>query len=518
VDRVDAVIAGSPLRASPADRCPADRPSKSSPATRLRPKWLLGMLVAALVVRCVGFTQPLVGPFATKHCVYAMAARNWAEGRAPWWRPTLDCLSDGERAWHLMEWPASAFVAGMGQRLCGGNLDFWGRAVSIACSLAAVGFAYLLARRRLGETAARAASLLVAFAPVAVVYGRGFMLEPSLVACSFAAVLGFDVWLRDGRRGALIGAALAVAIAVLTKIYMLLLFVPLAALLIETSASRRTWRIAAIVFAVALLPAACWYAQVASVSATAGPAVDFHPLSRAAVQTVPHPLLTTPAYYFAVVRDLATITLTPLGLLLAAVGACDARFRPQWPWLLATAALLVLLPLKFLHANYYFLVLLPPLALAAGLGWQRLVERFAPARPTQFALAAIGLLIAARYTVGPAYRIPVEDRDVTAAGLQVQHLTTADEPVVTLHGSTLDLLYYCDRTGWALDVDDPALLQGIESSRQHGARRLVIVGEATAARNTALTAWRRGRTPEASGSDWAVYRLDREESVARRSP
>lgn len=494
---------------------------------RLDRFWLAALFAAAVAVRMFGFHQPFVGNFATKHCVYAMAARNWALDRAPFRYPTLDSLTEGVRAWHLMEWPASAFLAAMGQRAFGGSLDAWGRTVGISCSAIAVVLAFLLARRWFGSLAARATAVVVAFAPAAIIYGRGFMLEPSLTVLTFGAVLAFDVGLRERRFWALGAAALCTSLLIATKVYMLLLFLPLAALWLrrnsaaEPTSPRRA--IAAdlftfVAFAVALAPTLWWYAHVAAVPSTSGPAADFHPLSRAGVQAFPNALLFAPGYYFAVARDLATLLLTPPGAILFLVGLLDARSRRLWPWLGSVGLLVVLLPLKFRFANYYQLVLLPPAAMAVGVGWQRLVERYPPNRRATGLTLAVGFLFAARFTVGPAFRIPAEDRGVTAAAEVLRSLAAVDEPVATLHGSTLDLLYYCDRTGWVLDANDPQIVERIDDSAAAGARLFVLVGETTALRNDALTKWRATRGPIRRGDDWAIYRLDPPRSVAEKSP
>jgi hypothetical protein len=152
-----------------------------------------------VLARLPGIGRPLVGNFATKNVVYAMIARNWAEGRASLLTPTLDCLADGQRAWHLVEFPVSAYVSGALWRWCGGSLDVWGRATSIAWSVASVALLYLLVRRWHGETAARAAAAMLALAPVSIIYGQSFMLEASVVALGLATFYAVERW-RDARR------------------------------------------------------------------------------------------------------------------------------------------------------------------------------------------------------------------------------------------------------------------------------------------------------------------------------
>ena len=144
---------------------------QTSPTGRLNTALaLLALVVLALTLRMPGLTRPLVGHFATKNVVYAMIARNWAQGESSLVYPTLDCLADGQPAWHLVEFPAAAYLAGSLWHAVspwlGGSLDLWGRAVSVACSLVSIGLIGLLAARWHGRQAGWAAAWALALAPV----------------------------------------------------------------------------------------------------------------------------------------------------------------------------------------------------------------------------------------------------------------------------------------------------------------------------------------------------------------
>jgi hypothetical protein len=492
-------------------RCPSTTPV-AAPRAAVGNRWLWGIVLATVAVRIVGIDRPLVGNFATKSVVYAMAARNWALERAPAWRPTLDLSAGDERAWHLMEWPASAYLASWACRVFGGSLDAWGRGISIACSAASVLLVYWLGRRWIGETAGRAASLVMAFAPVSWIYGQTFLLEPSVAALSLATIYGLDTWLKAGSRRWLAAAAVCFSLVVATKIYMLLLAVPLAARWWAAGGVRRSVgpTIAALgLFSVVLAPTAAWYLHVAGVAADSGPAAEFHPLSRAGVHSLPSPLLADGAFYARLAKDFAGVALTPLGLLLTIVGLIDRRSRAVLPWLAIGGLLVVLLPLKFFHANYYYLVLLPPLALTAGVGWQRLTERGWAGPRVAIASTLASIVLAARLSVAPAFITPDEDQTVIAAAEALREVAAPDEPVATLHGATIDLLYYCEHRGWALNADDPQLAARLADVRSRGARHLAVSAVGDAERRSP---WFKSRSAEwpvvRSGDDWRVYRID----------
>jgi hypothetical protein len=141
---------------------------------------LVALLALTAGVRLPGITRPLLGNFATKNVMYAMIARNWAEGRAGILYPTLDCMVGGERSLHMLEFPVSAYLTGGLWRLFGGSLDVWGRGTAVGFSVASVAVLFLLVRRWHGPTAALGAACVLALSPVSIIYGH--VLRPRSVA------------------------------------------------------------------------------------------------------------------------------------------------------------------------------------------------------------------------------------------------------------------------------------------------------------------------------------------------
>ena len=478
-----------------------------------------------LLARLPGLTRPLVGNFATKSVVYAMIARNWVEGRSDFRYPTLDLLAGGHRSLHMLEMPCSAYLSGWLWKTLGGSLDVWGRATAVGFSLAAVSVLYCLVRRRHGPVAALGAATALALAPVSIIYGQSFMLEASLVFFTVATVWCLDHWLAGGRWAWLPAAALCLSLLLLTKIYMLVMLLPLAAMILRRTPAKpdaqtqregdagtdpargRLWAVA--LLTLALIPAAVWYVHAAQTAtdSTLKPRVYYSVLGSAEVHRPPHPLLWSPDFYRQILDDLAGVVLTPLGLALALAGLLHPAWRRYLPWLAAMAVLVAALPLKFHQMNYYWMAVLPPLAILIGLGWQQIHDRLTLGRPAIAVVLAVALLFSLRYAVRPAMITPPADRAVVAAGRAIQRLTPADEPVVTMHGSGIDLLYYCRRPGWALSPDTPQLDRVLGQCRLQGARYMVVVAEPKLTQQIGLIFAADTSGPLASGEGYTVYRL-----------
>ncbi|HUT08956.1 MAG TPA: glycosyltransferase family 39 protein [Thermoguttaceae bacterium] len=440
--------------------------------------WALLALTAA--VRLIAVTRPLLGNFATKNVVYAMIARNLAEGRASLWYPMLDVLAGGERSWHMLEFPVSAYLTAGLWHVLGGSLDVWGRATAVAFSVASVALIFLLVRRRHGQTAAVGAALALALAPVSVIYGQSFMLEASLVFFTLGTFYALDRRLTSGHFGWLVAAGICLALLLLTKIYMLVVLLPLTVTVLRRSRSIMGSLLTLLVIGLATIPAAFWYAHALRTAVPDGPfseRVFYSVRDSAEVHAPPHPRLGSADFYRQVLDDLTGVVLTPVGFMLALAGFSDRRWRQYVAWLPAMLILVLALPLKFYEMNYYWMAVLPPLCILVGLGWQAIQRRLQPGRTATAVLLVAAVVLSFRYACKPAFVTPEEDRGVVAAARALRELTDANEPVVTMHGTAPDLLYYCDRRGWVVAADARDLDSLLADYRRRGARYVVVVGK-----------------------------------------
>jgi len=481
---------------------------------------LFAILLVTLLMRAPGFDRPLLGHFGTKSAVYGMIARNLAEGRAGFFEPTLDLLKGGQRSLHMLELPLPAYFVGGCWRLFGGSLDAWGRGFSIAWSIAGVALMYSFMRRRHGEVAAIGSSAALAMSPVGIIFGQSFQLESALPALSLGALVALDRYLEAGRLRWLAVATLCAAMLFLTKIFMVLLLVPLAWLVWERrpSPSRSLGLLAVGVFSV--VPAALWYGY--AYRAAQG---DFaFPVERlyysvhdsAAVHGFPHPLLSTGAFYLRLTKDLLGPVLTPVGCLLFAWGVCRGRDRLCVAWLAGVALLVLALPRKFHEMSYYWVGMLPVFCAFAGLGVAKLcAERSTRpgVRPILFAGSVLWLALSFKLAYVPAFVTPAEDISVMAAAEKVRLYSPPESRIVTVHGTSLSLLYHCDRPGWVWEIRpaDPALnvptiARQLDAYRNQGAEWLVIADGWL----LASPVWQEGTSSlehVSSGPGFAVYRM-----------
>jgi hypothetical protein len=260
------------------------------------------------------------------------------------------------------------------------------------------------------------------------------------------------------------------------------------------------------------LPALAWYGHGWWIARAESPLVSkvffsLHDSTR--VHMFPHPLLLSADFYRKLLDDMTGPALTPLGFCLLLVGLCCPAARRYRIWLAMCGLLVVLLPLKFYRMNYYDLLILPPLAIVAGLGWERILGAFQRSSRTPIAILAVALLLSMRYAFVPAFVTPGEDQSVIPAAEALRKLASPQQRIIAVHGSNFDLLYYCDHPGWAVPIDEPEFAARVDSAIAQGAHWLVIAHLAKVDANPTAKAYLDRLPLETSGSDYRIYRLNR---------
>ncbi len=105
-------------------------------------------------------------------------------------------------------------------------------------------------------------------------------------------------------------------------------------------------------------------------------------------------------------------------------------------------------PRKFVEFEYYYLPLVPPFAMLAGMAACAYFNSAFGRRWGRMLLLAAVVLLAGRYALPPILKVPAEDRHVIPAGEEIQARVPKDARIIVSHGSSSVLLYYANRDGW----------------------------------------------------------------------
>jgi 4-amino-4-deoxy-L-arabinose transferase-like glycosyltransferase len=244
-----------------AERCAAELPAP--------PAWLAGLvLLLALALRIPGAGGDLVDHDSWRQTETATIARNFVEEPRILW-PRINWGAPGpgyvEAEFQLYPFAVSLLYRAFGP-------DPWiGRLLSMLLTGLAAIAVLRIGARFLGSAGGLIAALLFLCSPLVFRYGRAFMPEATALCCYVWALERYLRFLDQRRWRTVLTAGLAMGLAVLVKPTT----VHLGLILMLVQARRQGWRAwfrpQALTFAaIALLPAALYYAHAASIHATYG--------------------------------------------------------------------------------------------------------------------------------------------------------------------------------------------------------------------------------------------------------
>jgi hypothetical protein len=319
------------------------------------------------------------------------------------------------------------------------------RIVVIAFSLAGIFFLYELLHRRAGPIAARAGAFIYTLFPYHLFFGRVFMPDIPALTLALGGLLLLDRWTEDGKQRTLFAAAIVTAMAVLQKLTVIFVGLPMLYLFWLSTGRRLFARRDVYVFAaIVLAPTFAWYMHSGALARQSGFAfVQPHLFGRNLGVWL------QPGFLHRIFTALSSEALSPVGLGLSLMGFFWPARSPSFSifrlWIISAGLLLFFIP-GLLSANYYYLsLLLPGAAALAGLGLAALVR-------SRAAYPVIGVLLAvfAFDALRSALPLYYEDRAPRDLGVVLNRLTAPGDLIVTETGGSPNVLYFADRRGWML--------------------------------------------------------------------
>ena len=112
-----------------------------------------------------------------------------------------------------------------------------------------------------------------------------------------------------------------------------------------------------------------------------------------------------------------------------------------------------------------------PLRIVGRAGLAAIPDRLSNRRGTPWlAVLALGFVLSMRVRLlSGLCHSGRRSRPVLPAAVMLCNVASAvPEPIVAVHGSNFDLLYYCDHPGWAAPVDDAKFAEHVADAASHG--------------------------------------------------
>jgi len=454
--------------------------------------WLI--LLLALAARLYSVNAPLTDGGQERQTQVAMIARNLYRDNLNMLYPRMD-TSAPEAGYTMLEFPIQSALMAIIYYLVGVQ-DIVGRLITIAFSLASIVLMYWLARCFLPERGALLSTAIYAFTPMSIYFGRAVFPEALLLFFSLGALYFLIRWSEGSKARDYWLSLIFVAMAFLVKAPPgLVMILPLSAVWWVR------WRQALLrradfyfYFGCAVLPIALW----AIWSAQIGPSdPGWNPYQIGAIRRWGIPgAWFTPTFYFWVSRSLVVMALTPLVVLLDAVGLVEAsRHRlgiVVYAWVIAMIVFVFLTPgAQATHWNYQ-VPLIPIGALLAGFGVYSLAdsERALHIWETLNQQRVVVLMLAVPVLLGygAIYAVVIRDAyDIqkrVPVALEVGKIVQKEIPnegfllLIQPRMVATTQAYYMDRKVHSFgDPDQIALLTGSEVDwwRASGASGVVVV-------------------------------------------
>ena len=422
----------------------------------------------AVAVRLIAINQPYIDNWSWRQSDVAAIARNFYANGFHFAYPQIDWAGDAP-GYVGTEFPILPFLAAICYKLAGVH-EWTGRAQAIIFFAASLPCFFLLMREISGELAATWALLFYSFAPLSLFASREFMPDVPSLSLAIIGLYFFLRWIENAERRFFFASAILISLSILIKLPSVLIGAPIAYLTVATVYDRRSLdplksdghrpplQLLAIFAVIALLPSFFWYWHAHLIAQRFYP---HHFFGAGGIQIM------SASWYWKILKQIITSSLTPLLFTLALVGAFVASPVPKafgtrtrlvarsgtlarlfhW-WLVAMFVFIIVAGYGNRH-QWYQLPLVPIAAAFGGAGCAFAGSKIS-ARKIKVALsillAALFAALAFAY-VRPLYQSPssVALRDL---GLELNRMTPKNSLIAAADNGDPTVFYYAERKGW----------------------------------------------------------------------
>ena len=414
-----------------------------------RAAWcLLAIVVAsATTMLCFGHIA-LIGNFSSYQTIFGMIAKRY-EANCFWniWRPEFFPLESGSPILELIFFPLVSLLAAALRTIFGGNMDFWGRFVSVAATAATTLLVYRISRLNFSRAAAVSASFIFAFSPFVLVYGRNFQNEALALLFLSASLYGV---MKTNNATILLLSAISLGVSGALRLHflfvlpVLLLFFPK-----DTHwTTRAFWILASISIPLA------WHMHNWHLQNTLPNVHSTMFMQLQMGKTFPHPLLVNPPYYLHVLKSIVGWTIGPVAFVFALTSIeMLGKQKVLRKWIALSVfswATVVLIPDKIMAQHFYGYAATLPMSVLAGPALAYALQKM-PLLTFGIAVPLM-LLSSLAITSRPTHHVSPSDLNVFPAADFIRQSIPKDELVIASHGASGDLLYYGDHLGWPFSI------------------------------------------------------------------
>jgi 4-amino-4-deoxy-L-arabinose transferase-like glycosyltransferase len=408
----------------------------------LRAGQAIAIVVIAIAVRLIDINQPFIDEWSWRQSDVAAIARNYFSNGFHFAYPQIDWAGD-QPGYVGTEFPILPYIVAICYKLAGVH-EWIGRVQSVIFFAASLPFFFLLVREIFGSLAATWALFFYSFAPLNLMASRCFMPDVPSLSLAIIGLYFFLRWIDTDEAKFLFASAILISFSILIKLPNILIGVPLAYLAfqrfgVRALPHRSLWVIAAI----ALVPPAAWYWHAHEISEKFYP---HHLFGAGGIR------LMSASWYWKIVNETLTSSLTPLLGALAAFGFFVARLAPRarvfYTWLAAMLLFVVVAGYGNRHP-WYRLPLVPIAAAFAGTACAWISGRF-PLKRLLLRTGAVALIVlfgGLSYNYAKLF-YHESGANLRLLGLELNRITPEKSLIVAADYGDPTVFYYAERKGW----------------------------------------------------------------------
>src|SRR6266566_10015562 len=178
-------------------------------------KLAITLSIFAVAARLVLIDQPYIDGWSWRQSDVAAIARNFEKNGFHFGYPQIDWA--GEAPGYVgTEFPILPFLAALCYKVSGSH-EWIGRSQAVIFFALSLPFFFLLVHEVFGGMAATWATFFYSFAPLNIFAGRSFMPDVPSLSLALIGLYFFLRWLENERAVLLVGATIAISLALLVK-------------------------------------------------------------------------------------------------------------------------------------------------------------------------------------------------------------------------------------------------------------------------------------------------------------
>ena len=442
------------------------------------------IIAASVLIRSYNINGALFDINPLRQAVNAAISRNYAEdSQAQFLLPRMDNMGSGA-GYFMFELPILQYMGYLMVKAFGVHNWVFRLPSIILFTLSAI-FFYKLCMGFLDSRSSIVALIFYCFAPMSIIMGRAFQTESFTLLALFFSLYFFLKWLKEERPLDLWVCAIGFTILILLKITNLYISVLVAALFFIYKKERLIPRFLIPAF---LILAINFYWWVSYSSEIRGLFPNEYTISDKNVQvfSIPHILdvmreyTFSPAYWITIFKHCAWIVLSPILVIFLFLGIFVKKEKRVsailLTWLLAVIVFISVVPSAALQ-EYYKIHLVPVAAIFSAFSYLWIIAKIKNAGVRSAAIFSFWIIFALSIflIVYPVIRHKPSFEKNELLGKKVESISKKGDLVVASFGPDAMLLFYCDRKGWSMYLDDPAvnMIDALEKRRKEGAKYFV---------------------------------------------